>query len=33
MPASRAAIASSVVDMPTRSPPIARTMPISAGVS
>ena len=29
----RAAIASSTVDMPTRSPPIARTMPISAGVS
>jgi len=32
-PASRAAIASSVVDMPTRSPPMARTMVISAGVS
>ena len=31
--ASRAAIASSVVLMPTRWPPIARTMPISAGVS
>ena len=33
MPASRAAIASSVVLMPARCPPIARTMPISAGVS
>ena len=32
-PASRAAIASRVVLMPTRWPPIARTMPISAGVS
>ena len=32
-PASRAAMASSVVDMPTRSPPIARTISISAGVS
>ena len=33
MPASRAAIASSVVLIPTRWPPMARTMPISAGVS
>ena len=33
MPASRAAIASRAVDMPTSSPPMARTMPISAGVS
>ena len=33
MPASRAAIASSTVDIPTRSPPMARTIRISAGVS
>ncbi len=33
MPASRAAIASRVVLMPARSPPIARTIRISAGVS
>ena len=33
MPASRAAIASSVVLMPTRSPPMRRTISISAGVS
>ena len=33
IPDSRAAMASRTVDMPTRSPPMARTIPISAGVS
>ena len=32
-PAARAAIASSTVDMPTRSAPTTRSMRISAGVS
>ncbi|CAM5485577.1 hypothetical protein SGLAM104S_00052 [Streptomyces glaucescens] len=32
-PASRAAIASRTVDMPTRSAPMTRAMRISAGVS